>query len=105
MEQSFVNEDERQTSALYNTELNKVTFLKRIEAQNKERGDFVSYKSGQNSQKMEAARGKQALELKKMNKKRIMLEKKSEKQNSQVKATKDRNLSQIELNAEKRRLL
>ena len=54
---------------------------------------------------MEAARGKQALELKKMNKKRIMLEKKSEKQNSQVKATKDRNLSQIELNAEKRRLL
>ena len=34
-----------------------------------------------------------------------MLERKSEKQNSQVKANKERNLSQIELNAEKRRLL
>ena len=34
-----------------------------------------------------------------------MLERKSEKQNSQVKANKERTLSQIELNAEKRRLL
>ena len=34
-----------------------------------------------------------------------MLERKSDKQNSQVKANKERNLSQIELNAEKRRLL
>ena len=45
MEQSFVDEEERQTSALYNTELHKVTFLKRIEAQNKERDDYVTYKS------------------------------------------------------------
>ena len=34
-----------------------------------------------------------------------MLDKKSEKQNSQVKAIKDKKLSQVELNAEKRRLL
>ena len=45
MEQSFVNEDERKTSALYKTELNKVTFLQKIEANNKELIDYVAYKS------------------------------------------------------------
>ena len=51
MEQSFVNEDERQTSALYKTELNKVNFLKRVEAQNKEMGDWCSYLSNKTNDK------------------------------------------------------
>ena len=60
MEQSFVNEDERQTSALYNTELKKVSFLKRIEAYNRDMGEWVQIKSSQTNSKQNAAKDKQA---------------------------------------------
>ena len=83
----------------------KVNFLQRLEAQDKFKAEEHSNMKMEKKVKLDEVKYRQEIENKKIDKKRRWLDKKDERQASQVKLAHERSQSQIEIMAEKRNLI
>ena len=89
MEQSWVNEEERKESKMYHNEDKKLNFLQRLEETNQFKEQELKSKFDKVRETNSRVRERQAIDKKRRDRQRFVLEKKSQKQDSQVRLAQD----------------
>ena len=95
MEQSWLTEEERKEQAMYRNEDKKLNFLQRLEDQNQMKDQDLKSKFDKVRETNSRVRERQAIDKKRRDRQRFTLEKKSEKQNDQVRLAHDKSMQSI----------
>ena len=85
MEQSLAAEEERKEHAMYRTEDHKLNFLQRLEVQNKDKELELKDKFDRIRETRSRVKERQTVDKKRIDRKRFTVERKNERQRSQVK--------------------
>ena len=105
MEQSWVNEEERKESKMYRNEDKKLNFLQRLEETNQFKEQELKSKFDKVRETNSRVRERQAIDKKRRDRQRFVLEKKSQQQDSQVRLAQDKSMQNLQYQAEKRKML